>query len=312
MAVNTDDSIESHPLQNAQAQAEPVLLQEYNGEITLRIAELPALKPRVLPTRSRSRWRRFIEAGQRRTFTLTKNFHVEVEGEALPPGLAGRIVIPPVGNTAHDENGEELFDASEGLKLSGEAETNVFDGASIPLPWLVSYLSFGVLRPLGILLSASVVHDFAFQFGYLPVVKNGKCKHIPVQRHDADELFRLITQTLNGSNFFSRLAWHAVRLGWWGIKYAGRRFTGEPPIRSSILAVASVVGAYVLTVLFRNSLLADVQNDLIVTASLFGLVGIPVAIVYLWIAVESRFRLPGYYADASESDNASLDKPEFK
>ena len=309
MTVDTDDSVKSHPAQNAPAQTEPVLLQEYKGEITLRIAELPALEPRVLPTRSRSRWRRFIEAGQRRTFTLTKNFYIEVEGEALPPALAGRIVIPPVATTAHDENSKELSDNSEELKPSGEAETNVFDGASIPLPWLVSYLSFGVLRPLGILLSASVVHDFAFQFGYLPIVKDGKRKHIPIQRHDADELLRLITQTLNGSTFFSRLAWHAVRLGWWGIKYAGQRFTGEPPIRSSILAVASVVGAYALTVAVRNSLLADVQNDLIVTATLFGLVGIPVAVVYLLIAIESRFRLPGYHADASEAVNTSLDKP---
>ena len=310
MAVDTDESNISHPVQDAQAQSEPALLQEYNGEITLRIAELPALKPRVLPTRSRSRLKRFIEAGQIRTFTLTTNFYVEVEGEALPPGLAGRIVIPPVANTVHGEKDEESsLDNSRALKSSGENTTNVFDGASIPLPWLVSYLSFGVLRPLGILLSASVVHDFAYQFGYLPVVKNGKRKHVPVQRHDADELFRLITQTLNGSNFFSRLAWHAVRLGWWGIKYAGQRFTGEPPIRSSILAVASVLGTYALAVAVRNSLLADVQNNLIVAATLFGLVGIPVAIIYLWIGIESRFRLPGYNKDAAESDNVPLNKP---
>ena len=302
MAIDTDDSVESHPVLNAQIPTEPALLQEYNGEITLRISELPALKPRVLPTRSRSRWRRFIEAGQRRTFTLAKQFHVEVEGEALPPGLAGRIVIPSMGNTAHAGKGEDSVDDNEDPERSGDAETNVFDGASIPLPWLVSYLSFGVLRPLGILLSASVVHDFAFQFGYLPVVKNGKCKNIPIQRHDADELFRLITQTLNGSNVFSRLAWHAVRLGWWVIKYADQRFSGEPPIRSSILAVTSVAGAYALSVVVVNTLLSDVQNNLIIAATLFGLVGIPVAIVYLWIAVESRFRLRGYYEDASESD----------
>jgi len=130
-----------------------------------------------------------------------------------------------------------------------------------------------VLRPLGILLSASVVHDFAFQFGYLPIVKNGKCKNVPLQRHDADELFRLITQTLNGSNFWSRLAWHAVRLGWWGLE---------------------------------NTVLAEVQSDLLVAAGMFGLVGIALGIVYLWIALESYFRLPDYYKEAAASDETSL------
>ncbi len=305
MSVETEDSVETRPLVKAQSQPEPSLLKEYVGEITLRVSELPALKPRVLPTRSRSPWRRFIEAGQRRTFTLSKSFHIEVEGDKLPPGLEGRIVIPPVGNTASGVEGEKFSNEGSELKHSGNAEPNVFDGASIPLPWLVSYLSFGVLRPLGILLSASVVHDFAFQFGYLPVVKNGKCKNIPVQRHDADELFRLITQTLNGSNFWSRLAWHAVRLGWWGIKYAGQRFTGERPVRSSLLALASVAGAYALSVFVRNSLLAELQSNLLIAAGLLGIIGIAVGIVYLWITLESYFRLPDYYKDASESDDAS-------
>ena len=184
---------------------------------------------------------------------------------------------------------------------AGNAEDNIFDGASIPFPWLVSYLSFGVLRPLGILLSASVVHDFAFQFGYLPVIKNGKSKNVPVQRHDADELLRLVTQTLNGSNVFSRIAWHAVRLGWWGIKYAGQRFTGKPPIYSTVLAVLSISAAGGLGIIVRKTLLAEQQGDFIITAALFGIVAMLVGLVYVWIAIESYFRLPGYYRDASES-----------
>lgn len=294
MTVNTSDSVESHPAPDVQPQTETALLKEYKGEIILRVSELPALKPRVLPTRSRSPWRRFIEAGQRRTFTLSKNFYIEVEGEALPPSVEGCIVIPPVGNVV-DDNGAQ----------PGNAEPNVFDGASIPFPWLVSYLSFGVLRPLGILLSASVVHDFAFQFGYLPVIKNGKCNHVPIQRHEADELFRLITQTLNGSNFFSRLAWHAVRLGWWAIKYAGQRYTGKPPVGSTILALVTVAGACALGVTIRKTLLAEIQSDSIMAAALFGILGIAIGVVYLWIAIESHFRLPGYYKDSSSSDKAS-------
>ena len=304
MAVKIDDSVKDHAARNTPTQADTTLLNEYRGEIILRISELPSLKPRVLPTRSRSRWRRFIEAGQRRTFNLTKNFYLEVEGEALPPGIEGCIVIPPAGNMLRSERGEESFNENRELEQVGDVEANIFDGASIPFPWLVSYLSFGVLRPLGILLSASVVHDFAFQFGYLPVLKNGKCKHIPLQRHEADELFRLITQTLNGSNVFSRLAWHAVRLGWWGITYAGQKFTGKPPVRSSILALATVTGVCALGVAIRKTLLAELQGDLIISAGLFGILGILIGLVYLWIAIESRFRLPGYYKDASESDEA--------
>ncbi len=305
MVIKTEDLVARDSVRSPQSQTETALLKEYKGEITLRVSELPALKPRVLPTRSRSPWRRFIEAGQRRTFTLSKNFYIEVEGEALPSGLEGCIVIPPMGNTATAERGEEPFDENQELVQCEEAQANVFDGASIPFPWLVSYLSFGVLRPLGILLSASVVHDFAFQFGYLPIIKNGKCKHVPVQRHEADELFRLITQTLNGSNFFSRLAWHAVRLGWWAIKYAGRRFTGEPPVRSTILALASIAAAGALGLAVRKLWLAELQSNLIVATALFGIIGVAVGTVYLWIAIESHFRLPGYYEDAAESDKAS-------
>lgn len=305
MTIETDDLVENDAVLSAQVQPEVALLEEYKSEITLRVSELPSLKPRVLPTRSRSRWRRFIEAGQRRTFSLSKNFYVEVEGEALPPGLQGRIVIPPSGNKVIGESDEELFDKHHDVEQGGVSQPNIFDGASIPFPWLVSYLSFGVLRPLGILLAASVVHDFAFQFGYLPIIKNGKCKHVPVQRHEADELFRLITQTLNGSNFFSRLAWHAVRLGWWAIKYAGQRFTGEPPVSSTILALTSVAGACVLGMVIRKTWLADLQSSFAIATALLGILGIAVALVYLWIAIESYFRLPDYYKDAAKSDNDS-------
>lgn len=303
MAVNFDSSVESNFVHSADVLNETALLKEYRSEITLRVSELPALMPRVLPTRSRSRWRRFIEAGQRRTFNLSKNFYIEVEGDALPSGLEGRIVIPPTGKMTSTESGREPLDGSDGSEQSGTAQANVFDGASIPLPWLVSYLSFGVLRPLGILLSASVVHDFAYQFGYLLIEKNGQCKQVPVQRHDADELFRLITQTLNGSNFFSRLAWHSVRVGWWAIKYSGQRFTGEPPVRSTVLALASITGAGAVAFTIRKTWLADLQGSLLIATSLFGILGIAVGIIYLWIAVESHFRLAGYYEDASESSN---------
>jgi len=74
MTVETEQSVKGRATDkiDVQIHSEPSLKKDYVGEITLRVSELPALKPRVLPTRSRSAWRRFIEAGQRRTFTLTK------------------------------------------------------------------------------------------------------------------------------------------------------------------------------------------------------------------------------------------------
>lgn len=41
------------------------------------------------------------------------------------------------------------------------------DGASVPAHLVVALLSLGLLRPMGILLTASVVYDFIFKCGYL-------------------------------------------------------------------------------------------------------------------------------------------------
>lgn len=258
-AMAADDTTAAPP-------PEVALLQEYIGEITLRVEALPALQPRVIPTRSDSRWQRFLSAGRRRSFTLVRNFEIEVYGEAVPAGLRGRLVIP----------------------VSARGITNVFDGASIPLPWIVSYFSFGVLRPLGILLAASVVHDFAFQYGYLPVRRDGRDYEVPVARHDADELFRLIAATLNQSRIFSRLAWHAVRLGWWFIPYAGQKRTGRIPVRSTLLAVIASLAGVLAAVTIRNSWLASL-GPLQALACLTGLLVTLMGAVYLWITVE-QFR----------------------
>jgi len=239
------------------------LLPVYDDEIEVRLPELPSLQPRVLPTRSSSSWRRFLEAGRRRTFTLNQDFVIDVSGETLPEHLCGTIVIPSSSNGV----------------------TNVFDGASIPLPWVISYLSFGVLRPLGILLVGSVVHDFAYQFGYLPIRnRNGEVRQAPVARHEADELFRQITGAVNKSRFFSRLAWHAVRLGWWVIPYAGQRWTGEKPVQSTVLAVIASAIAVLVGMIIVNTLLADLEG-LGVPTALLGVGATFMAVVYGWVGI---------------------------
>jgi hypothetical protein len=61
------------------------------------------------------------------------------------------------------------------------------DGASIPLPWLVSLLTIGILRPLGVLLIASIVHDFAFRHGDRWVRKrNGEVEKVSMTRDVPD------------------------------------------------------------------------------------------------------------------------------
>ena len=112
----------------------------------------------------------------------------------------------------------------------------------------------GALRLLGIQLVAPVVHDFAFKHGYLLVRKNNskELKKIPVARHYADELCRLITEAPNDSRFFSRLAWHAVMLDWWGIPYAGQIRTGDKPVQSTPLAVFSALAALTFVIVLSR------------------------------------------------------------
>jgi len=259
------------------------LLDVYEGEIDVRLPALPSLQPRVLPTRAKSRWRRFLEAGRRRTFTLVRDFTIDLQGDVLPENLRGTIVIPRQSQAA-DNSGKQ---------------TNIFDGASIPFPWIVSYLSFGVLRPLGILLVGSVVHDFTFEHGYLLVRKNDskELKKIPVARHDADELLRLITGALNDSRFFSRLAWHAVRLGWWGIPYAGQTRTGEKPVQSTLLAVFSVLAALTFATVLSETLLADLEG-LGVQTALLGMAAVVMATIYTWIAIAASRQAKKYKRQA--------------
>ena len=113
----------------------------------------------------------------------------------------------------------------------------VVDGASVPLPWLVSFLSFGILRPNGILLVPSIVHDCAYKCGCLPY--DGV--RIKVHRHDADWLFRVMISAINRASCWAWIAWLAVRLGWlFGVKYGKKRWGGNWPVVELIFLFALV------------------------------------------------------------------------
>ena len=167
----------------------------------------PALRPLKLVTRKGHPF----QACKRRLWKTTEDWCVVLCGTQTSVSsckrrsLDGKIVIP---------------------------KGTVVDGASVPLPWLVSFLSFGILRPNGILLIPSIVHDYAYKHGCLPYrIKAGKVVRLPICRDHADWLFREMIRGINHTKFWACIAWLAVRLGWWFcVKYNSRCKGGKAPV----------------------------------------------------------------------------------
>ncbi len=82
----------------------------------------------------------------------------------------------------------------------------VFDGASIPKPlWFL-------LSPTGLLLIPGLIHDFAYRYDYLWMVKNenGTTQYEKYQhnagRYYWDKLFKTVGQNVNGMKIINTLA----------------------------------------------------------------------------------------------------------
>ena len=185
----------------------------YSGPvISVSFADFPHLQPLLLATHKAWFFQRFWGARSRRRFALVRDWVVQIDvpttRDQQLQQFAGTIVIP------------------------GSTRTNgdTYDGASVPLPWIVTALTLGTLRPLGILLIASIVHDYAFRHGKLNYIQNGTRVTRCFQRHDVDQLFREIIKTVNKTPFLAYVAWFAVRIGWLGVKYNGARRTGNAPV----------------------------------------------------------------------------------
>jgi len=190
--------------------------ENYSRQIDVIVDVMPVLVPVTISTKEDIDWLdRLASATRKREFCLDQEWYLCVDRFNENPNINGKICIP-----AH-ENGQ----------------TVVYDGASIPLPWLISVLTIGILRPLGILLLASIVHDFAFKFGYLWIEIDGARKKVHLERHHADLLFRQIIVTVSGISFVGWIAWFAVRLGWIKIRYAGRPRGGEAPVKELVLGL---------------------------------------------------------------------------
>jgi len=186
--------------------------------------ELPLLQPLIIKTQGLNWWQRFRNARKPRHYTIAQDWKIQVLG--VSEKLDGTIFVP---------------------------KGTLIDGASIPLPWFIAFITFGILRPSGILLTASIPHDFAFIHGelhYVPDNTNAanysdasnKTEVIEVrkiQRHEADKLFYYIVKVVNKAPVTAAISWLAVRLGWYWIKYNGKYRNGRFPLLiTSLLALA--------------------------------------------------------------------------
>ena len=173
---------------------------------------LPALVPELLVTTGGSRLLRWWKAGRRRRFRL-------------PFGWLVRIDCGPRGHKLRNLEGTILIPSGEGP---------IYDGASVPLPSMVTFFTLGILRPHGVMLTGSIVHDYAYRTGKLKFLGPNGTKDVRVQRHEADLLFREMIRTVNGMAFWAFIAWLAVRIGWFAVKYNDKRFCGKPPVGISV------------------------------------------------------------------------------
>jgi len=214
-------------------------MEKYEGSISVEFDELPLLELKsVSSSKSATFFERIALASKRRFFSLQKNWEVDLYDISYQADLNGKLTIPKVV----------------------DEKPLVFDGASIPMPWLVSLITIGILRPLGVMLTASIIHDFAYRHGYLLISKGGEApKKIKVERHIADLLFKDIISTVNRMPRIGYIGWFFIRVGWGFVKYNNRHFGGTPPVKEIIifLILLSLVALLISTfpLMFTFSLL---------------------------------------------------------
>jgi len=187
------------------------LREKYHGSIDVAFDGMPQIKLVSYLTKSNaSLFEKLAIATKRRRFTLVEDWHLKLGNVKYKHGLNGSILVPK-----KDDDGKVI----------------VFDGATIPMPWLISLLTIGILRPLGVVLIGSIVHDYAYKFGELKIIDDsGNTKTIKLARHQADKLFRDIIGTINQLMPIGYIAWLAVRIGWLTVPYKGQPRTGRKPI----------------------------------------------------------------------------------
>jgi len=201
------------------------MTEHYTGTIDVTFDELPPIRlESYRPAGPVGTAQRLAIATKRRRFSLRDDWRIRLADIDRAERFNGTVVIP-----ATDEDGRP----------------NLFDGASVPLPWLVALLTLGVLRPLGVMLAGSIVHDHAYRHGTLRIERDGEpARDVALERHEADRLFRDIVGTVNRLPAVGKVAWFAVRIGWPWVEYDGKRFGGKVPVGEYALLVAILLALY--------------------------------------------------------------------
>lgn len=197
---------------------------------------LPALVPLRMDTNYDSGFKRWRGAAARRTFNLREPWTFE-------------LVVDPSDFDGSDLSGTIVIPASYA------GQETILDGASVPMPWLVSFLSFGLLRPVGVMLTAAIVHDFAFQHTVLLRVRGGgqEPEVVRIQRHHADLLFGRMITVVNQMPLVGFVGWLAVRLGWLWVPYGTHRW-GAPFPWVALAVLLPVLAAALAALLFLGPL----------------------------------------------------------
>jgi hypothetical protein len=181
--------------------------EAYTGPITVAFDDIPPVRLQSIRAKADlNLLQRLALWTKPREFTLHEDWLLDFDGVSYAPELNGTLRIP-----ARDTDGKEI----------------VYDGASVPLPWLVSLLTSGVLRPLGVMLTASLIHDYAFKYGHL---QKEDATPVKLERNVADRLFRDVIATVAELPYVAFVAWFAVRLGWPVVRYNGQLRGGKAPI----------------------------------------------------------------------------------
>jgi hypothetical protein len=217
--------------------------EEYHHPIYVRFDDIPPVRLRSIKAKENPTLiDRLVLATKPREFGLHDPWCIQLDNVPYDSRLNGSFKIPT------EKDGESID----------------LDGASIPLPWLISLLTLGILRPLGVMLTASIVHDFAYKFGYLPKDDGTQVK---IERHVADLLFRDILESVNRIPLLGFIAWFAVRLGWPFVKYAGKPGGGKKPYGAYLVLL--VILAVLLTAAAPLSFSAFVSGVATVYAVLY-------------------------------------------
>ena len=168
---------------------------------------------------------------------------------------------------------EDLLD--EYVKLNGiiiipksvDNSLTKFDGASIPFPWLISFLSFGILRPLGVMLTASIIHDFIYEYGYLN--HNNAEEVINVKRELADQLFYDVIDTVNDMQVTAYIGWLAVRIGWFWVKFKDPELQEKQPRGGNPPCVALIILGLLLLILIALIVVLGFKTFVLLSSVLY-------------------------------------------